>query len=248
MTLSDIATHRLVNQQIAETTCKTPQEIVTSLVAMQSQEFVIAKWAIGLRLPGSTESDIDKAFNEGSILRTHLMRPTWHFVVPADIRWLLALTAPRVNAINAYMYRKCELDDKLFNRTNDIMIKMLEGGKHLTRTEINSAFEKEKIIRDGIGLSCIMMKAELEGIICSGPRVGKQFTYALLEERVSKVKAFDRDEALSKFVFRYFTSRGPATLQDFTTWSGLTMKDAKDGVESLKTKLTKEIIEGKIKQ
>jgi hypothetical protein len=102
MTDFEIVKSRLINQQIAETKFISAQEIVAWMVAMQAQEYAMAKWAIGLRLPGLKDADVEKAFNDGAILRTHLMRPTWHFVTPSDIRWMLALTAPRVNAANAY--------------------------------------------------------------------------------------------------------------------------------------------------
>ena len=240
---SEIVKRRLMNQQIADTKFTNAQEIVAWMVAMQAQEYAMAKWAIGLRLPGLKDADVEKAFNDGAILRTHLMRPTWHFVTPSDIRWMLALTAPRVNAANAYYYHKFELDTEIFNRSKDTIIKALQGGKNLTRTILKSALEQQGIIADGLRLSYIMMKAELDGIICSGPRQGKQFTYALLEERVSTVKALQRDEALAQLTIRYFTSRGPATLRDFSYWSGLTMKDAKEGIAMLRLHLASELIE-----
>lgn len=227
MKTADIIRHRLLNQQIGSTAFKTPEEIVHWLVAMQAQEFAMAKWAIGLRLPGWNDSTIEKAFNSGVILRTHLMRPTWHFVTPPDIRWLLALTAPRVHAVSAFMYRQSELTPAIFRRSNDTLLKTLEGGKQLTRTQLQAALKKKKIVADGFRLGYLLMYAELEGIICSGPRQGKQFTYALLEERVPPVKTPDREEALAGFTRRYFASRGPATLRYFAYWSGLTMKEAK---------------------
>ena len=221
MTNAEIIRYRLTNQQIANTNFKTPQQIVEWMIAMQAQEYAMAKWAIGLRLPGSVEDDIEKAFTKGEILRTHLMRPTWHFVAPADIRWLLALTAPRVHAVNAFMYRQSELDTKLFKRSNDTIEKALSGGKQLTREQLKAALERKKIKADGFRLAYLLMKAELDGIICSGARQGNQFTYALLEERVAPAKPVQRKEALAAFTQRYFASRGPATIKDFATWSGL---------------------------
>src|SRR5258706_3335486 len=141
MTTSDIINYRLVNQQITEKRFTKPEEIVGWLGAMQSQEFAMAKWAIGLRLPGRRNADVEKAFNDGAILRTHLLRPTWHFVTPADIRWILALTAPRVKAFSASMYRKLELDNKIFKRCNDTFAKTLQG-KQLTRTALKQALEQ----------------------------------------------------------------------------------------------------------
>ena len=244
MKTADLINYRLINQQIAETKFKKPDEIVNRLAAMQAQDFAMAKWAIGLRLPGLNDADVENAFNDGTILRTHLLRPTWHFVTPADIRWMLALTAPRVNAINAYYYRKLELDNKVFKRANNTLAKTLQGGKQLTRTALKSALDRAKINADGLRLGYIMMRAELDGIICSGARQGKQFTYALLNERVPPAKTLYREEALAELTHRYFTSRGPATIQDFVWWSGLTMKEAKEGIASLEQNFLRQAIDG----
>lgn len=247
MTLSDIASYRLINQQIAETKFKKPPEIVGWLGAMQAQDFAMSKWAIGLRLPALNDTDVEKTFNDGGILRTHLLRPTWHFVTPADIRWMLALTAPRVNAANAFMYRKLELDNTIFKRSNDILVKTLQGGKQFTRSSLKVALERAKIAADGLRLGYLMMRAELDGIICSGPRQGKQFTYALLDERIpveARTKSLHQDEALAELTRRYFTSRGPATLQDFVWWSGLTTKEAKAGIATLPHQFIHKVIDG----
>ncbi|HMH32998.1 MAG TPA: winged helix DNA-binding domain-containing protein [Puia sp.] len=245
MRSTEFLRQRLINQQIASPASKKPQEIVSWLVAMQAQEYAMAKWAIGLRLPGGRDADIEKALNEGHILRTHLMRPTWHFVTPEDIRWLLALTAPHVKAISAFYYRKNELDQKVFRLANKSITKALQGGHQLNRNALRGVLEKAKIIADGERLALLLMYAELEGIICSGARQGKQFSYALLEERAPGSKTMPRDEALSTLVLRYFTSRGPATLQDFSMWSGLTMKDARDGIASVKSTFIRETIDGR---
>ncbi|NOT77207.1 MAG: winged helix DNA-binding domain-containing protein [Cyclobacteriaceae bacterium] len=237
-----IIPYRLLNQHISHHKLKKPQDIVSYLGAMQAQEYAMAKWAIGLRLPGTKDADVEKAFNKGHILRTHLLRPTWHFVSPADIRWMLALTKDRVYAVSAFMFRKSELTDKIFNRSADIFTKMLQGGNHLERNVLKAALEKAKIPTDEFLLSYMLMHAEMEGVICSGPRVGKQFTYALLEERVPPVKSISREEALNELTHRYFKSRGPATVQDFAVWSGLTAKDARNGIASLDKKFIHEKI------
>ncbi len=245
MTPSEVLNLRLHNQQIAQTNYSQPKQIVSWMVAMQAQEYAMAKWAIGLRLSGVVDLDIEDAFNQGKILRTHVMRPTWHFVCPEDIRWLLELTANRVNAVNAFMYRKCELDKDIFGICSNLIEKLLEGGRYVTRDEFNKAFEQRGIFSDGVRLSLIMMHAELEGLICSGPRSGNQFTYALLDERVPKTVSINREEALAKLSNSYYASRGPATLHDFVWWSGLTMKDAIEGASLLKSDFVKEKINGK---
>ena len=243
MNHTEIRNHRLFNQRIIDSDFKNSLEVVSCMGAMQAQEYAMAKWAIGLRAKGLADSDIEKAFNNGEILRTHLLRPTWHFVAPADIRWILELTAPRVQQVNSFMYRKMNLDNIFLNKTNDILAKSLEGEKYLTRTELQKILKQKEILADGVALSCIMMYAELERVICSGPRKGKQFTYALLDERVPPVKVLTREEALHELSKRYFSSRSPATLKDFVTWSGLTMKDAREGVNSLSNDFIRRIIE-----
>lgn len=247
MTLKDILSYRLYNQKLIETTCKNPAEVVYWLGAMQSQDYFGVKWALGLRMKQATDTDLEKAFTEGSILRTHVMRPTWHFVTPADIRWLLALTAPRVNAVSAYYFRQVGLDDSVFNKSNEILAKSLQGGKQLTRAELGEILHKGGIdTKVLLRLTYLMIRAELDGVVCSGTRRGKQFTYALLEERVPKVKLLDRDEALAELTKRYFISHGPAQMQDFIWWSGLTFADAKRGLEMNKSEIIPEVVEEKI--
>jgi hypothetical protein len=248
MTNPDIVHRRLHNQHIASAVLEEPTGMVEWLGAVQAQDYAGARWAVGQRLRGSKSTDaaLERAFDQGEILRTHLMRPTWHFVSRADIRWMLALTAPRVNAGNAYYYRQLELDDATLARTNDLLAKALQGGKQLTRTELATTLEQGGIATKGpLRLSYIMMRAELDGIVCSGPRRGKQFTYALLDERAPQARSLERDEALAKLVGRYFTSHGPATVQDFVWWSGLTAADAKAGLAMLASQITHEVVDGK---
>lgn len=239
MTLTDIARFRLLNQSIATHPFQNAHEVVNAMVAMQAQEFTMAKWAIGLRAEKLSNQLVEDSFNNGEILRTHVMRPTWHFVSPQDIRWLLELTSPRVHALSAFYYRRANLDAKIFIKTEKIFQKALASKNYLTRTTLQSILEKEKITAAGERLSYIMIHAELEGLICSGPREGKQFTYALMDERVPPVKKLHRNEALNKFVERYFATRGPATVQDFANWTGLTLTDAKKGAAALPSSFEK---------
>lgn len=243
MTLNNIAAQRLQSQQLNDSTFKKAAELVKWFGAIQGQEYAQSKWGIGLRLPHLDDQAIEKEINEGKIIRTHLLRPTWHLVAAADLRWMLMLTAPRVNAINAYMYRKMELDAKLFRRCHAVFEKSLQGDKHLTREELAEALAAKGIQADGVRLVCILMQAELDALICSGKKRGKQFTYALLEERVAPAKEKTRDEALLELTRRYFKSRGPATLKDFSTWSGLSLMDCKKGIELSGGLFTKELLD-----
>ncbi len=244
MTNLDIAQRRLHNQLITQQPLKEPGDIVQWMGAVQAQDYAAAKWALGLRLPGATDNAIEQAFAAGDILRTHVMRPTWHFVSPADIRWLLALTAPHVKAMSAYYYRQQALDDATLMRSNDVLAKALQGGKQLTRPELVSVLQQAGIASDNLlRFTYIIMHAELDGIICSGARRGKQFTYALLDERAPQANILERDEALAELARRYFTSHGPATLQDFAWWSGLPVADARMGLAMVGPQLTHEIVD-----
>ena len=161
-----------------------PADVVGWLAAVQAQDYAGAKWALGLRLQGATDDEVERAFADGAVLRTHLMRPTWHFVTPADIRWLLALTAPRVHAANAFMYRKLELDSRRFQESRAALTRALRGDEHLTRDELRGVLQKAGVAADdGMRLAYLMMHAELDGVVCSGARRGKQFTYALMDAR-----------------------------------------------------------------
>lgn len=243
LTNADLIRQRLLNLQIAECNFSKPEELVYHLGAMQSQDWNMAKWAIGLRMPHLKETDIEKAFNEGKILRTHVMRPTWHFVHPKDIRWLIQLTGPRVEAFNKTYYRKHGVDDKLVKRGKDIILKALEGKNFLTREQLNEELRKKKSNDNNFQEMLIIMKMELEGLICSGPRIGKQFSYALMDERVPKSKSYTNEEALGMLTKKYFSTRGPATLKDYSWWSGLSMKEVREGIEMQKSIFTKESVD-----
>jgi DNA glycosylase AlkZ-like len=238
-----IALQRLHNQLITHQTFEKADDVVRWLGAVQAQDYAAAKWALGLRMQNATDEIIEQAFTSGAILRTHVMRPTWHFVSPTDIRWLLALTAVRVNTANALSYRRLELDDALFMHSNAVLAKALQGGKQLTRAELVSVLQRAGIVSDNVlRFTYIIMRAELDGIICSGARRGKQFTYALFDERAPQARVLDRDQALAELARRYFTSHGPATLQDFVWWSGLTVADAKTGLEMVKSQFIHEVV------
>lgn len=245
MVSPDIVHQRLVQQQLSHQGFESPDEVVGWLGAVQAQDYLGAKWALGLRMQHATDDVIERAFTDGSILRTHVMRPTWHFVTPANIRWMLELTAPRVKATLAAMDRQLELDEALFLRSNAVIAKALEGGQQLTRAELGSALAQAGIVVEGTRLGHIVSHAELDAVVCSGPRRGKQFTYALLDERAPQARVLEREEALAELTRRYYTGHGPATVHDFAWWSGLTVTDAKVGLEMVASHLTQEVIDGK---
>lgn len=222
---------RLVNQRLARPDCRTAAAVVAWLGAVQAQDYPAARWAIGLRARGLTDADVGRTFDEGGILRTHILRPTWHFVTPADIRWMLSLSGPRVNAVNAPYYGKLEIDAKVAARSRRVLDRALGRGEPMTRAELGAALARGGVPATLLRLALLVMRAELDGVICSGPRRGSQFTYALLDQRAPRASAMTRDEALAELTRRYFTSHGPATIGDYAWWSGLTIGDARRGLQ-----------------
>ena len=237
MTHLEIAQQRLHNQRVSGPKFKKPAEIVKYMGAVQAQDYAGAKWALGLRLQKSSDAAINKALAEGSIIRTHVLRPTWHFVSPADARWMIGLTAPRINTFSASQYRQFQLDDAVFKKSNDALAKALEGGKQLNRAAMMQALQQAGVATNDLRFIHLLMRAELDKVICSGGRQGKQFTYALFDDRVPAGNILTKEEALAELAKRYFNSHGPATIQDFTWWSGLSGTDAKRGLEMVKSEL-----------
>ena len=218
-----------------------PEAVVGWLGAVQSQDFGPAKWSIGKRMDASiTDAAIDRAFDAGRILRTHVLRPTWHFVTPEDIRWLLDITGPRIEVLSAFMYRTTGLDADVRRRSNAIIAKALAGGRHLTRAELRVDLEAAGFATDGFRMGYLMMHAEVTQLVCSGVLRGKTQTYALLEERAPQARRLTRDEALAELTRRYFTSHGPATVKDFRVWCSLPAADAKRGLDLVGPELEQE--------
>ena len=247
MNKADLVSQRLQNQRLSAPDFRKAVDVVRWFGAVQSQDFEAAKWALALRMQSATNAAIEEAFNRGIILRTHVMRPTWHFVAREDIRWLLELTAAGVNVRCGSGYRMFELDEAVFKRSHKILERALKDGKHLTRAELRRKLNESGVAaNDTVRMGHILIRAELDRVVCSGPRVGKQLTYALFDERVPATNTIDRDEALAKLTRLCFRSHGPATLQDFVWWSGLSTADAKRGLEVVGSSLEKILIGEKI--
>lgn len=242
--MTRLLTRRLHTQHIAGPPLSNPESVVRLLGAVQSQDYLGAKWSLGQRVRNGTDAGMDRAFNEGRILRTHVLRPTWHFVTPDDIRWMLQLTAPHVHALNNYPYRLTGLDASVRARTRRLITRALEGGQSMTRKELAAILDGDRLGGTGLRMAYIMMNAELEGLVCSGPLKGKQHTYALLEERVPPARPRSREDALAELARRFFSGHAPATLKHFSWWSGLSVKDSRAGLAMVERELTSEIVNG----
>jgi len=254
MNSRDIARLRLINQHLALAgpagpgqmvtgPVSTPAELVKWMGCIQAQDYAMAKWALGCRLPHSTDTDIEKAFQEGHILRTHALRPTWHFVCPEDIRWLLQFNAPKVRALSRPYLRQLGIDAAILKKSKTLLTRALGEHGKLTRPQLAAILRKGKIATDDARLGHLLMDAELDAIICSAGRIGKQFAYELLDGQgvgshdgpVARV--LGNDDAIVELARRYFPSRGPATVQDFAWWGGLTLTEARKGLDAVRAGL-----------
>jgi len=244
MTHVDVALQRLFSQQIAQPTFAHPSEVVAWLGAVQAQDYLGALWAVGLRTPGATEQMIEQALAEKTIVRTWPMRGTIHFVAAADVRWMLELLAPRVVRRSASRRTQLGLDETIIAASAKVIARTLQGGKQLPRNALYGLLEQAQIATDSSRGLHILGRLAHDGLLCFGTRDGKQPTFALLDEWVPGAQSLPRDEALATLALRYFTSHGPAIVQDFMWWSGLTVTEAKAGLAAITSQLGRELIGG----
>lgn len=241
----DIARRRMLHQQLTGATTQSPVEVVRRLGAVQSQDYYGAKWAVGQRA-GVNDAAVEQALSDGQILRLHVLRPTWHFVAAEDVRWMIDLTGQRVIRGMAARHRELKLDDAVFEKSIGVFRQVLSGGKHRSRSELESALNQAGIATDiPQRFNHILAQGELLGVLCSGVWQGKQNTYALVDERCPGAVTLEREAALAELARRFFTSHGPATIKDYVWWSGLTVADTRAGIELCGDALVREEIDGK---
>jgi len=244
MTTRELLQLRLQNLCITPQPGHTIAGVVSALGAMQAQDYLGALWAIGLRVPGSTEADVEQAIADRIIVRTWPMRGTLHFVAAEDARWMTELMAPRVIARAAGRHRQLELNAATFTRARKVLQRALQGGKILSRPAAFNLLEKSRISPKGQRGIHILQQLTHEGLLCFGPREGKQFTFTLFDEWLPDAKSRDHDASLAEIALRYFTSHGPATFNDFVGWTGLKITEARQGLEAVASNLVKETLRG----
>jgi hypothetical protein len=211
---------------------------------MQAQDYAGALWAVGLRMSSATEHSVEQALAERTIVRTWPLRGTLHFVAPPDVRWLLALLTPRIIAQTAARYRQLELDEATFARSQEVFRQALQGGQQLTRDELYQRLEQANILTTGQRGYHLLVRAAQDALICFGAPRGKEQTFVLLDEWVPRTKPLAREEALAELAKRYFSSHGPATLQDLVRWAGITVTEARTGIAAVGDKLIQETSNG----
>lgn len=219
--------------------------MVRWLVGVQAENYAQASWAVASRTTGLSESEFARSFADGEILRTHVLRPTWHFVHPDDIRWLLELTRPRVVRTFRSLERELDLDDRVVAAAADVIAGALNGGRHLARAELGERLRPHGLPSSGRGLMVVVAHAELDGLICSGAPSGKDHTYALLDERAPGSRSMERADALAELALRYFRGHGPATERDLAYWATLTLTDVRAGLAAIGDQLDSFVHDGR---
>jgi hypothetical protein len=242
--LGQVLRRRVSTQHLLTDKLGTAAEVVSDLVCVQSQEAAHALWSLGCRTQGLRYADVLRELDDGRFLRTHILRPTWHFVAAADIRWLLALTSPRVQRRNLARYRQLGLDQQTLGRAGDLIADRVAGARYATRRELGEYLQQHGLAVDGQRLAYLVMHAELEAVVCSGPMAGSQPTYALLDERVPAAAAGDVSDPLAELVFRFFSGHGPASVADLVRWSSLPAAAVREGLDLNADRLERDDVAG----
>lgn len=235
---SDITRHRLHNQHISAPRASTPADVAAWFGAMQGQDFTGTKWAFALRLPDTTDDEIQAAINNRAIIRTWLMRGTLHFIAAADLHWMLPIFAERIVKRNARRYRQLELDETTLERSKDVLCDALAGGKALDRRTLGDILKENGIAPDGQRCVYMLLHASYAGLIYQAPSNHNNPTFLRVDETLPPpAETFDREQALVELARRYFQSHGPATDYDFAWWSGLTLTDCRAAIAAIESEL-----------
>lgn len=238
MSVAKIIQKRLNNQWLASSPAQTSAEVVSRLLAVQAQDYLGSLWGIGQRLPMSTQTTVEASIANGSIIRTWPMRGTLHFVSQEDARWLISFLAPRVLSKTKSIYRNAGLDEHVFKKSIRVVMKALEKHPALTRDELYKHLEQAKIsTSESRGLHITGYLA-IQGLICFGPRQGKQHTFVSMERWLRPATSLPADEHLPTLALRYFRGHGPATVHDLAWWAGITLTEARQAIAAAGSSLT----------
>ena len=245
MIKTDIVAQRLVSQRIEGGKFEKPEEVVRWLGAIQAQDYLQSLWAIGLRLKSATVADVEQAILERRIVRTWPMRGTLHFVPPEDAKWMLRLSASRMLAKDGRRLKQLGLDEGIMEHCKELFYEALEGNKMLSRPDMMRLVEEAGISTEKQRGYHILWYVAQSGLICLGPMQDKQQTFVLLDEWAPYSRNLSLEESLAELARRYFSSHAPATVYDFAWWAGLTVTEARAGLDAARPGLLSEAIDGK---
>ncbi|HEY9008247.1 MAG TPA: winged helix DNA-binding domain-containing protein [Ohtaekwangia sp.] len=244
MNAKELIALRLANQGLTSAEFNTCADVVSHFGAMQSQDYSMAKWAVGMRMQNASDAAIEMSIQAGEIIRTHILRPTWHFVHVNDVRWMMELSAPNVKKATQYVDKQVGLTDDIFKKAWKVIETAMNRDNNLTKEDLTDRLAKKKINAEGLLATQILIRAELEMRICNGERKDNKVTYTLFDKKVPPSENISRKDALVNLASVYFKSRGPATAKDFAWWSGMSMSDATFGISGLGSDLKSTSVNG----
>jgi hypothetical protein len=234
----DIARWRLRTQHLVWPYAVSAREVVGSLLAVQAENPGQAAWAVASRTQNPNQAELATLLDDGAVLRTHVLRPTWHFVRAEDVGWLLDLTGPRVRRVTGQQLRNTHgLDERAIDQAVAAVAQALASRGQLTRAQLAEELRERGIPGSRQLLMILLAHAELDGLICSGRVVNGEHTYALMQERAPRPRRLGRTEALAELTLRYFTGHGSATERDLAYWATLTLTDVRAGLQQVRDRL-----------
>lgn len=232
---------RLANQCLSRTSFSRPSDVVAWFGAVQAQDYLGALWGLRRRLKRGSESTVEAALAQRTLIRCWPMRGTLHFVAADDARWITRLLAPRVlERASGFMKRALDLDATVAARARDVLVRALEGGKRLDRAGLYAALEASKIRCGGMRGQHILLWLAMDGTLCQTGRIGRHHAFALLDEWLPESRELSGEAAFAELARRYFTSHGPASLQDFAWWAGITQRAAAAAIDAAGEALRRE--------
>jgi hypothetical protein len=244
LTPSRARTARLSSLLLAEHSLRSPAEIVTWFGAMQAQDLASALWSLGLRLPGSTESDMLTELEQGQILRTWPMRGTIHLVPSQDAHWMLDLMGGRMMATSHRRRESLGLTQVDTDRATAALADALSGSRRLTRSQALSTINDAGVTTEGQRGYHLLWYAALTGVTCIGPQLDGEQTFVLLDEWVANPRRLDERDAAAELAYRYFRGHGPALVTDFAGWTGLGLGVTRTALSDNDGRLTSVSVDG----
>ena len=234
----DIARWRLRSQHLVAPFAGSSSEAVGWLLAVQAENPGQAIWAVASRTRDPGGTNLASLLDDGDVLRTHVLRPTWHFVRAEDIGWLLELTGPRVQRVTGQQLRTAHgLDERAIEHAVAAVTQALASRGELTRVQLADELRERGVRGIPQMLMILLAHVELVGLICSGRLVDGEHSYALMADRVAASRRLGRAEALAELAVRYFTGHGPATERDLAYWATLTLTDVRAGLDQVRDRL-----------